>query len=156
MRFGESIRFTDRQKYLASLLSIGVVTLLLVGLIGGWVALHDRNEDGSAGLISGVVIVVIALLGWNIGYRVRERYRLRLPLWGGLDEEQARLLAQYRQWRRSGKIGEPPSSEVKHASRSVAGAAMDHVPGLSKRDRQRRAQVQAQLEQRRAKERGQD
>ncbi|WP_194949489.1 hypothetical protein [Actinomyces trachealis] len=145
---------TKNQKYLASLIGIGAATLLAVGLIGGWVALQTRAADGTFSLFSGVVIAVIILVGWNVGFRLRERHRLDLPLWGTLDEKQARLLAQYRNWRRSGKIGEPPSADVADASRSLASAATGGMVGLSKRDRQRRAQVQAQQKKRRAKEQG--
>ncbi len=144
-------RLSDRQRYVLSVVLIGLVTFLTAGLVGGWVTLRTRNADGSASLASGVVVVVILLLGWHVGYKVRERYRLRLPLWRRLDGAQSHLLAQYRLWQRSGRIGEPPAPEVAKASRSLADQASAPLRGLSKRERLRRAQVRAAKERRRAR-----
>lgn len=149
-------KLSDKQRYLASLGATGLVTFLAVGLVGGWVTLRTRNPDGSASLLSGAVIVLILLAGWHVGYKVRERHRLGLPLWRRLDEAQAHRLAQYRLWRRSGKIDEPPAAEVEQASRSLADQASAPLAGLSKRERLRRAQVRAQQERRRAREQRED
>lgn len=144
-------RLTARQRYLASLAAVAVATLLAVGLVGGWVALRTRQADGTASLLSGVVVALIALLGWSVGNRVRERHVLKLPLWGRLDRKQQQLVRQYRQWRRTGQIGEPPAPEGTEAgdSASSSGAARAEMAGLSKRDRARRAQVLAEQERRR-------
>lgn len=143
------MRLTSRQRYLTSLVAVAAVTLLAVGLVGGWVALRTRQADGTASLLSGVVIALIALLGWSVGNRLRERHVLKLPLWRRLDRKQLALVAQYRQWRRTGRVGEPPAAEAGSDVQPASGAADAGLAGLSKRDRARRAQVLAEQERRR-------
>lgn len=120
-------------RYWLSIMGIAVGTFVLAGLAGGAVAM----AAGERSLFSGVAIVAILLPGWFIGFRVRERKKLDLPLWRSLDARQARKLAQYREWMRSGRLTEPSRKEVSQARRPTVGRT-----NLSQRDRARRADVE--------------
>lgn len=140
-------------RYRLAIVLIAAGTLLAVGLIGGTVA----NALGASSVWSGVIIAAIALVGWYAGYRIRERHKLGLPLWGALTEEQAAELAAYRRWVRTGRLTEEPEdpeSSARQRSRSGTGRAgrgsgaggtasgASATSGMSKRDRARRADVE--------------
>lgn len=108
------MRLDDDKRYWLSLAGIVTVTLLVAGTVGGSVAL----AAGPDSLVSGVVIVVVFLVGWYVGYRVRERKKLGLPLWRSLDEEQARELASFRTWSREGRIASPSREQIAEAGRA--------------------------------------
>ncbi|MDY3679183.1 MAG: hypothetical protein SO046_08245 [Actinomyces urogenitalis] len=124
------MRLNPSQRYWLSMLGIVVGTIAVAGLAGGTVA----RLVGERSLLAGAVVVLIFLMGWQVGVRVRERKKLDLPLWRGLDEDQARQLAQYREFTRTGRITQPGRREVSEASRTQ----------LSARDRARIADVERQ------------
>lgn len=127
------MKITDDQRYWLSIAGVVVGTILLAGLAGGSVAM----AVGERSLLSGVAIVAILLPGWFIGFRVHERKKLGLPLWRSLSAAQARELAQYREWMRSGRLTEPSRKEVSRAARATLGRT-----NLSERDRARLADVE--------------
>lgn len=124
---------TANHRYWLSIVGIAVGTFVLAGLAGGAVAV----AAGERSLFSGVAIVAIVLPGWFIGFRVHERKKLDLPLWRSLDTRQARRLAQYREWMRSGRLTEPSREEDSRTRRSTAGRT-----SLSRRDRTRLVDVE--------------
>lgn len=144
---------SPENRYRLAIGLIGTGTLLAVGLVGGTVA----NALGASSVWSGAVIAAIALIGWYAGYRIRERHKLGLPLWGSLTEEQTAELARYRRWVRTGRLTEEPEapeSSARRRSRSGKGragrgsgaggtaAGASGTSGMSKRDRARRADVE--------------
>lgn len=129
------MRLNPPQRYWLSMLGIVVGTIAVAGLAGGTVA----RLVGERSLLAGAVVVLIFLMGWQVGVRVRERKKLDLPLWRGLDEDQARQLAQYREFTRTGRITQPGRREVSEASRTPLGRTQ-----LSARDRARIADVERQ------------
>lgn len=138
------MRLNPSQRYWLSMLAVAAGTVLAAGLAGGTVA----RLVGERSLVAGAVVVLIFLMGWQVGVRVRERKKLDLPLWRGLDEDQARQLAQYREFARTGRITQPGRREVSEASRTPLGRTR-----LSARDRARIADVQRQ---RKARQHGDD
>lgn len=121
---------TANHRYWLSIVGIAVGTFVLAGLAGGAVAM----AAGERSLFSGIAIVAVLLPGWFIGSRVHERKKLGLPLWRSLDTRQARRLAQYREWMRSGRMTEPSRKEVAQAGRTTVGRTSP-----SQRDRARQA-----------------
>ena len=119
------------QRYWLSMAGIVLGTLLVAGLAGGAVAV--RLGPGS--LVSGTVVVGILLGGWVLGSRVTERKKLDLPLWRALTAAQARELARFREFKRTGRVLEPedgPEDGPRAADRS----------SLSRKDRARMADVE--------------
>lgn len=120
-------------RYRLALVGLALGTLLVAGLVGGAVALASGNET-----LGTVVIVLIAIGGWSLGYRLRERHRLDLPLWGRLEDEQARRLDDFREYQRTGEV-RPRGRSSEQARGTAPAVGREH---LSKRDRQRRADVE--------------
>ena len=119
------------RRYWLSMAGIVLGTLLVAGLVGGAVAV--RLGPGS--LVSGTVVVGILLGGWVLGSRVTERKKLDLPLWRALTAAQARELARFREFKRTGRVLEPedgPADGPRAADRS----------SLSRKDRARMADVE--------------
>lgn len=119
------------RRYWLSMAGIVLGTLLVAGLVGGAVAV--RLGPGS--LVSGTVVVGILLGGWVLGSRVTERKKLDLPLWRALTTAQARELARFREFKRTGRVLEPedgPEDGPRAADRS----------SLSRKDRARMADVE--------------
>ena len=119
------------QRYWLSMAGIVLGTLLVVGLVGGAVA----ARLGPDSLVSGTVVVAILLGGWALGSRVTERKKLDLPLWRALTAAQARELARFREFKRTGRVLEPedgPEDGPRAADRS----------SLSRKDRARMADVE--------------
>ncbi|ETJ06639.1 MAG: hypothetical protein Q605_AUC00244G0001, partial [Actinomyces urogenitalis DORA_12] len=73
------MRLNPSQRYWLSMLGIVVGTIAVAGLAGGTVA----RLVGERSLLAGAVVVLIFLMGWQVGVRVRERKKLDLPLWRG-------------------------------------------------------------------------
>lgn len=115
------------RRYWLSMAGIVLGTLLVAGLVGGAVAV--RLGPGS--LVSGTVVVGILLGGWVLGSRVTERKKLDLPLWRALTAAQARELARFREFKRTGRVLEPEDGP-RAADRS----------SLSRKDRARMADVE--------------
>ena len=119
------------RRYWLSMAGIVLGTLLVAGLVGGAVAV--RLGPGS--LVSGTVVVGILLGGWVLGSRVTERKKLDLPLWRALTTAQARELARFREFKRTGRVLEPedgPEDGPRAADRS----------SFSRKDRARMADVE--------------
>mgnify|MGYP000869078121 CR=1 FL=1 len=119
------------RRYWLSMAGIVLGTLLVAGLVGGAVAV--RLGPGS--LVSGTVVVGILLGGWVLGSRVTERKKLDLPLWRALTAAQARELARFREFKRTGRVLEP-EDEPKAAPRAADRSS------LSRKDRARMADVE--------------
>lgn len=136
------MRPSPAQRYWLSLSAVVLVTILLAGTASGAVIiLTDRAANGLWGTAT---FCLVALMGWQVVQRLRERKKLGLPLWSRLGEEDARRLAQFRNFSRTGRISEPEAQEVADAGRPPAS------PGLSRRDRARQASVEAQKRARQA------
>ena len=119
------------RRYWLSMAGIVLGTLLVAGLVGGAVAV--RLGPGS--LVSGTVVVGILLGGWVLGSRVTERKKLDLPLWRALTTAQARELARFREFKRTGRVLEPEDGSADGPR------AADRSP-LSRKDRARMADVE--------------
>lgn len=136
------MRPSPAQRYWLSLSAVVLVTILLAGTASGAVIiLTNRAANGLWGTAT---FCLVALMGWQVVQRLRERKKLGLPLWSRLGEEDARRLAQFRGFSRTGRISEPEVQEVADAGRPPAS------PGLSRRDRVRQASVEAQKRARQA------
>lgn len=136
------MRPSPAQRYWLSLSAVVLVTILLAGTASGAVIiLTDRAANGLWGTAT---FCLVALMGWQVVQRLRERKKLGLPLWSRLGEEDARRLAQFRSFSRTDRISEPKAQEVADAGRPPAS------PGLSRRDRARQASVEAQKRARQA------
>ena len=125
------VSLNPSRRYWLSMAGIVLGTLLVAGLVGGAVAI--RLGPGS--LVSGTVVVGIFLGGWVLGSRVTERKKLDLPLWRALTAAQARELARFREFKRTGRVLEPedgPADGPRAADRSP----------LSRKDRARMADVE--------------
>ena len=123
------------RRYWLSMAGIVLGTLLVAGLVGGAVAI--RLGPGS--LVSGTVVVGIFLGGWVLGSRVTERKKLDLPLWRALTAAQARELARFREFKRTGRVLEPEDGPA--AGSADGPRAADRSP-LSRKDRARMADVE--------------
>lgn len=119
------------RRYWLSMAGIVLGTLLVAGLVGGAVAV--RLGPGS--LVSGTVVVGILLGGWVLGSRVTERKKLDLPLWRALTAAQARELARFREFKRTGRVLEPEDG-------SADGPRAADRSSLSRKDRARMADVE--------------
>ena len=119
------------RRYWLSMAGIVLGTLLVAGLVGGAVAV--RLGPGS--LVSGTVVVGILLGGWVLGSRVTERKKLDLPLWRALTAAQARELARFREFKRTGRVLGP-------AAGSADGPRAADRSSLSRKDRARMADVE--------------
>lgn len=117
--------------YWLSMAGIVLGTLLVAGLVGGAVAV--RLGPGS--LVSGTVVVGILLGGWVLGSRVTERKKLDLPLWRALTTAQARELARFREFKRTGRVLGPEDG-------SADGPRAADRSSLSRKDRARMADVE--------------
>ena len=136
------MRPSPAQRYWLSLSAVVLVTILLAGTASGAVIiLTNRAANGLWGTAT---FCLVALMGWQVVQRLRERKKLGLPLWSRLGEKDARRLAQFRSFSRTGRISEPEAQEVADAGRPPAS------PGLSRRDRARQASVEAQKRARQA------
>lgn len=125
------VSLSPKRRYWLSMAGIVLGTLLVAGLAGGAVAI--RLGPGS--LVSGTVVVGILLGGWVLGSRVTERKKLDLPLWRALTAAQARELARFREFKRTGRVLEP-EDEPKAAPRAADRSS------LSRKDRARMADVE--------------
>ena len=123
------------RRYWLSMAGIVLGTLLVAGLVGGAVAV--RLGPGS--LVSGTVVVGILLGGWVLGSRVTERKKLDLPLWRALTAAQARELARFREFKRTGRVLEPEDGP---AAGSADGPRAADRSSLSRKDRARMADVE--------------
>ena len=123
------------RRYWLSMAGIVLGTLLVAGLVGGAVAV--RLGPGS--LVSGTVVVGILLGGWVLGSRVTERKKLDLPLWRALTTAQARELARFREFKRTGRVLEPEDGS---AAGSADGPRAADRSSLSRKDRARMADVE--------------
>ena len=119
------------RRYWLSMAGIVLGTLLVAGLVGGAVAV--RLGPGS--LVSGTVVVGILLGGWVLGSRVTERKKLDLPLWRALTAAQARELARFREFKRTGRVLGPEDG-------SADGPRAADRSSLSRKDRARMADVE--------------
>ena len=119
------------RRYWLSMAGIVLGTLLVAGLVGGAVAI--RLGPGS--LVSGTVVVGIFLGGWVLGSRVTERKKLDLPLWRALTAAQARELARFREFKRTGRVLGPEDG-------SADGPRAADRSSLSRKDRARMADVE--------------
>ena len=132
----------DDRRYWLSLTAVAAVTLLVAGLAGGTVAVLTSSSGSS--MWGAIVVVLVMLVGWTVGYHLRERKKLGLPLWRTLSDDDAATLARYRGWGRSGKIVTPSQEEVADAARGPVGGPRPSRPGagqLSRRNRLRAEQV---------------
>ena len=129
------VSLNPSRRYWLSMAGIVLGTLLVAGLVGGAVAI--RLGPGS--LVSGTVVVGILLGGWVLGSRVTERKKLDLPLWRALTAAQARELARFREFKRTGRVLEPEDGPA--AGSADGPRAADRSP-LSRKDRARMADVE--------------
>lgn len=127
------------RRYWLSMAGIVLGTLLVAGLVGGAVAV--RLGPGS--LVSGTVVVGILLGGWVLGSRVTERKKLDLPLWRALTAAQARELARFREFKRTGRVLEPEDGPAAGPADGPAdGPRAADRSSLSRKDRARMADVE--------------
>lgn len=129
------VSLNPSRRYWLSMAGIVLGTLLVAGLAGGAVAV--RLGPGS--LVSGTVVVGILLGGWVLGSRVTERKKLDLPLWRALTAAQARELAGFREFKRTGRVLEPEDGA---AAGSADGPRAADRSSLSRKDRARMADVE--------------
>ena len=125
------VSLNPSRRYWLSMAGIVLGTLLVAGLVGGAVAI--RLGPGS--LVSGTVVVGIFLGGWVLGSRVTERKKLDLPLWRALTAAQARELARFREFKRTGRVLGPEDG-------SADGPRAADRSSLSRKDRARMADVE--------------
>ena len=125
------VSLNPSRRYWLSMAGIVLGTLLVAGLVGGAVAV--RLGPGS--LVSGTVVVGILLGGWVLGSRVTERKKLDLPLWRALTAAQARELARFREFKRTGRVLGPEDG-------SADGPRAADRSSLSRKDRARMADVE--------------
>ena len=129
------VSLNPSRRYWLSMAGIVLGTLLVAGLVGGAVAI--RLGPGS--LVSGTVVVGIFLGGWVLGSRVTERKKLDLPLWRALTAAQARELARFREFKRTGRVLEPEDGP---AAGSADGPRTADRSSLSRKDRARMVDVE--------------
>lgn len=129
------VSLNPSRRYWLSMAGIVLGTLLVAGLVGGAVVI--RLGPGS--LVSGTVVVGILLGGWMLGSRVTERKKLDLPLWRALTAAQARELAGFREFKRTGRVLEPEDGA---AAGSADGPRAADRSSLSRKDRARMADVE--------------
>ena len=136
-------RSAQDRRYWLSMAAVAGLTLLVAGLAGGTVTLLT-SDPGTASAWGAATVALIVLAGWRVGYRLRERKKLGLPLWRTLSEDDAETLAQYRRWGRSGTISTPSEQEVADAARGPVARPRTRGSGtrtVSRRDRARAKQV---------------